>query len=141
MSDEAVEVVRALFAAYELEGPEALFDFLAPDVEWQVRPDLPDSKTYRGHDGVRDLLATFEEVVDEQWYQPEEFIDAGEQVVVPLRWGGRGKRGGVPFEERHETWVFTVREDTITHTREYATRKAALEALRPPQPGLRGRAR
>jgi uncharacterized protein len=125
MSQENVEVVLALFAAYE-QGD--VFDYLAPDVEWQVRSDLPDSKTYRGHDGIRNLLATFEEVMDEQWYRAQEFIEAGDEVVVPLRWGGRGKGSGIRFEEGQETWIFTVKEGKIARVREFATREAALEA-------------
>jgi ketosteroid isomerase-like protein len=128
MSQENVELVRVLFAAFEQKGPRAIFDFLSSDVEWQVRPDLPDSKTYRGHDGIRNLLATFDEVMDEQWYRPQDFVEAGDRVVVPLRWGGRGRGSGVPFEEREETWVFSVRDGKITHVQEYATREAALEA-------------
>jgi ketosteroid isomerase-like protein len=128
-SEGGVEVLRAMFAAYEQRGPSSILEFIAPEVEWNVRPDLPDSKTYRGHDGVRELFATFEEVMDEQWYRPQEFIEAGEHVVVPLRWGGRGKASGAQFEERQETWVFMVRKGKIMHVREYATKGAALEAV------------
>ena len=105
MSQQNVEIVRSLFSSFEQIGPEGTFRFLSPDIEWEVRPDLPDSRTYRGHNGVRELLATFEDVLDEQWYSPRELIPAGDLVVVPLRWGGRGKTSGVRVEEREETWV------------------------------------
>jgi hypothetical protein len=38
--------------------------------------------------------------MDEMWFQPDDLILAGDQVVVPLRWGGRGKGSGIGFEER-----------------------------------------
>jgi ketosteroid isomerase-like protein len=110
-----------------MKGRESVFEFLAPDVEWEARSDLPDAEIYTGHDGVRALFARFRDVMDEMWFQPEEFILAGEQVVVPLRWGGRGRGSGVPFEER-EAWAFTVRDGAITRVKEYATAQAALEA-------------
>jgi ketosteroid isomerase-like protein len=110
-----------------MKGREAVFEFLAPDVEWQARSDLPDVEIYTGHEGVRALFARFRDVMDEMWFQPEEFILAGEQVVVPLRWGGRGRGSGLPFEER-EAWAFTVRDGVITRVKEYATTQAALEA-------------
>jgi ketosteroid isomerase-like protein len=110
-----------------MKGRESVFEFLAPDVEWEARSDLPDAEIYTGHDGVRALFARFRDVMDEMWFQPEEFILAGEQVVVPLRWGGRGRGSGVPFEER-EAWAFTVRDGAITRVKEYATTQAALEA-------------
>jgi ketosteroid isomerase-like protein len=128
MSQENVEVVRAYFQARMERGREGVFDFLAPGVEWQARADLPDVETYVGHDGVRAFFARFRDVVDEMWFQPEEFILAHEQIVVPLRWGGRGRASGAEFEEG-ETWVFTVRDGAITRVVEYTTRQAALEAV------------
>ena len=128
MAQENVDIVRSLFSGFQQRGPEGVFEALSSEIEWQVRPDLPDSRTYRGHKGMRELFATFEEALDEQWYSPQEFIPAGDLVVVPLRWGGRGKTSGVTVEEREETWVLTVRHGAITRVREYATKEAALEA-------------
>jgi ketosteroid isomerase-like protein len=128
MSQQNVEIVRSLFSGFQERGLEATFNFLSPDIEWVVRPDLPDSRTYRGHDGVRELFATFEDALDQQWYSPRELIHAGDLVVVPLRWGGRGRASGVTVEEREETWVLTVRDGAITRVREYATKEGALQA-------------
>jgi ketosteroid isomerase-like protein len=129
MSQENVEIVRSLFSGFEQLGPESIFRFLSPEIYWEVRPDLPDSRTYRGHDGVRELLAIFEDVLDEQWYRPRELIPAGDLVVVPLRWGGRGKTSGVKIEEREETWVLTLQDGAIIRVTEFATKEAALEAV------------
>jgi ketosteroid isomerase-like protein len=43
--------------------------------------------------------------------------------------GGRGKGSGVPFEERSETWVFTVSGGKITRVKEFVTREQALNAV------------
>jgi hypothetical protein len=77
---------------------------------------------------MQELFATFEDALEVQWYSPREFIPVGDLVVVPLRWGGRGKRSGVTVEEREETWVFSVQHGAITQVREYATKEAAFEA-------------
>jgi ketosteroid isomerase-like protein len=128
MSRGNVEVVRAAFRALETEGPDALFKFLDPEVEWHVRADLPDADVYRGHAGIRRLLATFDDALEESSYRPQDFIPAGDRVVVPLRWSGRGRGSGVEFEEREETWVFTLRNGMVSRTDEYATKAEALEA-------------
>jgi uncharacterized protein len=128
VSQRNVEIVRSLFSGFEERGLEGTFKFLSGDIEWEVRPDLPDSRTYRGHEGVRELFATFDDALDEQWYSPRGLIDAGDLVVVPLRWGGRGKISGVTGEERQETWVLTVRDGAITRVREFATKQGALQA-------------
>jgi ketosteroid isomerase-like protein len=127
MSQENVEIVRAAFEAAERDKPGAMLDFLDAAIVWEVRSDLPDAETYTGHDGFRRLLAAFDEVLDDSWYRPVEFIEAGEQVVVPLRWGGRGKASGAA-SELSETWVFTVRDGKVTSVKEFANKSAALEA-------------
>jgi ketosteroid isomerase-like protein len=126
MAEENVEIVRAGFERF----PSPAFDVLAPDIEWQVRPDLPDAAIYRGHEEVRQLIARFDEVLDEIWVRPEEFIQVGEDtVIVPLRWGGKGKGSGIEVEERGgETWIFTVQEGRLVRVNEFATREEALEA-------------
>jgi ketosteroid isomerase-like protein len=127
VSSESIEVVCAAFEAWR-EG-ESFLDYLSDDVEWEVRPDLPDAGCYTGHDGFRRMSARFNEVTEDMWFRPSEFIAADEnQVVVPLRWGGRGKGSGVPFEERSETWVFTVSGGKITRVKEFVTREQALAA-------------
>ena len=129
MSQENVEIVRAAWNAVDRDGPEAMLRFLDPDVRWSVRPDLPDAGDYRGHAGFLELLGRFDESFEEQGYHPLDFIDAGERVVVPLRWWARGRSSGATVTERQETWVFTVRDEAIAHVEEFATREEALEAV------------
>jgi ketosteroid isomerase-like protein len=134
MSEENVEIVRRAFEASrrpdqrEGDDPEAIFEFLDPTIVWEVRPDFPDAETYTGYEGMRRLFATFREALDETWYRPLEFIDGGDQIVVPLRWGGRGRGSGIEIAESEEFWVFTLRNGLIVHVREYADRNPALEA-------------
>jgi ketosteroid isomerase-like protein len=77
---------------------------------------------------MRRLFEDFDEVLDETWDSPQEPIDAGDRVVVVLRWGGRGKGSGVVFEERQESWVVTVPDGRIMRVKEYAGKQEALEA-------------
>ena len=129
MSAKSVDVVRAAFEAWR-GGADSLLSFLSEQIDWEVRPDLPDAGRYRGHDGFRRLSARFDDVMEDMWFRPMELIPVGEdQVVVPLRWGGRGKGSGLPFEERAETWVFTVSGGKITRVKEFATREEALRAV------------
>jgi hypothetical protein len=74
-------------------GPEGAFGALLSEIEREGRPDLPDSRTEQG-DGMREWFATFADVLNEQWYSPQEFIPAGDFVVVPLRRGGYGQSSG-----------------------------------------------
>jgi ketosteroid isomerase-like protein len=130
MSHSVVEVLRRMFELFseqELDW-DALFELVDPDIVWEVRSDFPDAGIYTGYEGLRRLSAAFDEVVEETWYLPLEYIHIGSHVVVPLRWGGLGSGSGATFAEREETWVFTLRDGKIHYVREYATKKEALEA-------------
>jgi ketosteroid isomerase-like protein len=130
MSQQNLELVRRLFELFSEREVDlnAVLELVGPDIVWEVRSDFPDAGTYTGHEGLRRLNAAFDEVVDETWYRPLEYIPTGNQVVVPLRWGGVGLGSRAGFAAREETWVITLRDGRIRHVREYATREDALEA-------------
>jgi ketosteroid isomerase-like protein len=131
MSEENVEIIKAGFAGFE---SGQFFELLDAEIQWEARRDLPDSSIYRGHDGVRQLLGRFYEVMDEIWFRPEEFIPVGEdRVAVVLRWGGKGKGSGVVLEETRETWLFTLTGGKVVRVQEFPTREQALEAAGLPE--------
>jgi ketosteroid isomerase-like protein len=133
MSNENVEIVRRALESSRRpdrkeDDPEAILEFLDPMIVWEVRSDLPDAEIYTGHAGMKRLFAAFRDALDDTWYEPLDFIDAKDQIIVPLRWGGRGRASGIEITESEEAWVFTLRDRKIVHVREYADQAAALEA-------------
>jgi uncharacterized protein len=97
------ESLDAIKAGYEAVGTGNVEDLLAivdPDVVIRDRPESPDPRTYRGHDGVRQAIASSDESFAEFELHPEEFIAAGDYVVVVLRMKGTGRGSGVTVEER-----------------------------------------
>jgi ketosteroid isomerase-like protein len=61
-------------------------------------------------------------------WAPQEFIDAGDDVIVPLVFAGTPRGGGaqVTFGE---TQVYTVREGSVVKVRDFRTKVRALEAV------------
>jgi len=72
---------------------------------------------------MTDWLESF----DEFRFSPDEFIDGGDDVVVPNHQQGRGRGSGALFQMR-TTWLCTVRDARIARIREYSTKARALEA-------------
>ncbi len=127
MSQENVEKLRAAYeSAARTHAPD--FDFLDPDVAWHTRADLPDSGTYRGHDGVAKLFSEWLESFDDLRFDPEEFIDAGDDVVAVLRLRGR-IRGSGEEVQMAETHLWTMRDGKGVECREYPTKAEALKAV------------
>jgi ketosteroid isomerase-like protein len=95
MSQEDIAALRAGFGAMAEGGFEALLPFIHPDFEVTIPPELSlEPDTYRGRAGMRRYFESFYEVVDEVRFEPEEFIDVGKRIVVPMKVFVRGRGSG-----------------------------------------------
>ena len=127
MSEENVEIVRHAFEALEQGGVDAMLDFCSPDIEYRVRRDLPDARTYHGHDEVRALAADWQRVFEDFHLGPEDLIDAGNSVIGIMRISGRGATSGVEAGNPYAT-VCAVRDGKIWRISDFPTREEAFEA-------------
>jgi len=107
MSEENVEIVRAVLGAWNAGEQERIMDLLDPEIVFDASRREVNPRTYVGMDGMRRMLADRDEVWDEFRTEPREFVDAGDRVVVIGDWVGKGKGSGV--EVRQPTaHLFTV---------------------------------
>ncbi len=125
MSQENVELVRAVYAA---PGLEAAMAFYAEDIEWDMSDRVFNPRVYRGHAGVREWRRELREVWGEWRNEPERFIDCDERVVALVRSVGKGQGSGVELIERWAQ-VWTVREGKIVHLRHFRDPDEALKAV------------
>lgn len=108
---------------------DVLYDNLDPKVEWDTSTsDFPDAGVYHGHEGVKDYRRRFWGAWEARRNEPEEFIDAGDSVVVIVRMGGRGRSSGVDVDQDF-AWVWTFCGGKITRVAVYQNRAGALEAV------------
>jgi ketosteroid isomerase-like protein len=125
MSQENVEIVRWAFA-YEMYGRgdrAQAADYFAPDF---VMNTIEEGAFY-GLDSIRDNIEHWASAWEDFDVIAEEFLDAGDQVVVTARHRGRGRASGVIVDARFYE-VYTLRDGKITRADEYADRAEALEA-------------
>ena len=133
MSQENVEIVRTLFAAFQsvnvgtfarrLDEVREIFD---PEVEWVAAPhSLLASGEYRGYDGVSRFWTQFLSAWDEYGVQVDELIDAGDQVVAVMRLSGRTNELEV---DEPRSSVLTLRGGRIVRIEPFASKEEALEA-------------
>jgi ketosteroid isomerase-like protein len=99
-----------------------------PDVVWVVDPPAFLAGTYHGHDGVRTLLGRFTEIFDEARYEVDEFIDAGESVVVVGRFRVRGAQSGA-CGTQPIALVLKLRRAKLVAYHAYFHKDQALEAV------------
>jgi ketosteroid isomerase-like protein len=141
MSQENVEVVRGayeLFNRYhgakargdaaEVEATwDAVKEWTAPDLEYREDPSWPGARTYRGLDKCRPVWDEYYEEFGEQAFEPERFLDSGDQVVVILRWSARGTSSGAAVE-MPQGHLHTLRAGKIAKWEIYFNPQEALEA-------------
>jgi ketosteroid isomerase-like protein len=128
MSERNVEIVRRGYEALDRGGVGAVLELLDPDFEAEVGPDLsPEPDRYRGHEGVRRWFAGFEGSLEDVRLEPEEFIEAGDKVIVRVRLSARGSGSGIEVaQEAIQVW--TVRGERAVAVSAYADMEDARRA-------------
>ena len=112
MAEATLDVVRAVYAAWNREdfpGPPELLD---PDIEYVNPPDAVEPGTRHGLPAfTRALTKTLEGW--ETWQMEVEEISAhGEDVAVVVRYRARGRTSGAEVEGR-ESALWTVRDGKV----------------------------
>jgi ketosteroid isomerase-like protein len=127
MSEENVELARQYFEALNM-GMDASEHLRHPDIEVFDQPDLPDADRYVGEAAVRKMIESRLEVGWDGQYRVQEYLDAGDEVVVI--WQGRVRTphgGGFPLEQTL-AHVLLFKDGKVRRVRQYWTRAEALEA-------------
>jgi ketosteroid isomerase-like protein len=129
MSQENVEIIRRGTDAYNRRAFQEAVLYMDPEIEWDMsRVQVPEPGVYRGFDGLLTFLSSWDEGWEAHVIDPEEFIDAGDQVVLISRQLGRGKMSGIDVEQQLAQ-VWTLRDKKIVRMTAYPSKADALEAV------------
>ena len=79
-----LEVVRSIYAAFGTGDLEAILAPLDPQVSWRTpgAPDLPTAGLRQGVPAVREFFGLLLNTFDIADFQPQDFLAAGDKVVV-----------------------------------------------------------
>jgi ketosteroid isomerase-like protein len=127
MSQENVEVVRAVFDAWKAGDMEAVRERYDPDVIVRTLEGWPEAGPWVGRETVMRRWEQMRETWDEDAVEPiGDFVDAGDRVVVRQAWRGSGHGPDLNMEM---TNVVTVRNGKIVYQEFFWDHAEALEAL------------
>ena len=127
MSQENVELVRRAYDAWDRRDFEAMSDLLHPDFELDLTARVLNPDRYVGVEGLRRFVDELGETWDDMGLEPEEFIDAGDQVVVPILARLRGRGSGLSLQDRI-VQVWSVREGKAERVQVFTDRDEAFRA-------------
>jgi ketosteroid isomerase-like protein len=124
-----VETIKGAYGSVGEGNFNSVLDLVDPDVVVRDRPESPDPRTYHGHQGMLDALASSEEYFEGFALEPEQFIGAGDYVVVVLKMRGTGRGSGITVEERiaHQ---WKVRDGKAVELQVYSDPDAAVRDAR-----------
>ncbi len=125
MSEENVEIIRRGYEHWLATGEIRAH----PDFVWDVsKLGWPDQQIYTGCDGAEQFNAEWAAAWDDWELEAQEYVDAGERVVVILNQRGRSKATGIPVDMRF-AHVWTLRDGQAIRMQMYASTEEALEAV------------
>ena len=130
MADTDADLVRQGFEALRNGDFEDLLPLIHPEFELTTPPTLAaEPDTYRGPAGMRRYFESFYEAMDRVTFEPDEFIEVEDRVVVPSTLRARGRSTGIETEQR-VIQVWQVKDGKAYRVEAYATLQEALAAAR-----------
>jgi ketosteroid isomerase-like protein len=132
MSEENVEIVRRLYRAWERGDFWAHPEAFAPDVR-SARVMSPEAEgaglsgEWQGTDGLIENTRLWLSAWNDLRVQAQEFLEAGDRVVVFTRQTATAKASGIPLD-REFADVWELRNGKVVDVRFYWRREDALEA-------------
>ncbi len=128
MAQEDVEALHQVYAEWEQGNFRPVTDVYGADLEWGWSDEFLDlAGVGPGSDSPSDRLLGWLGQWDDWRCEAEEYVPAGEFVVVMCRYTGRGKGSGVDIDTRG-AHVWKMRDGRGIRLEVFSDRNKALEA-------------
>ena len=112
--------VKDVYANFGAGNLPAVLNALSPKVEWQIHgpKEYPFFGHYTGREGVQAFLIGLAAATEISKFQPERFLEAGNQVIVTGSESGTTRNIGRSY---NTTWchIFTIENDKIVSFEEF----------------------
>jgi hypothetical protein len=98
MPEFEIQALQRIYDALSRWDVDELAKDVTHDFEMTLPETVPWGGTRHGRDGVETFATIFREHVDGQWADPDDYIDAGDLIVVLGRLRGRARATGEQYE-------------------------------------------
>jgi uncharacterized protein len=128
LSEHDINGLRRIYEALSRWDVEELANDVAHDIELNIPDSFPWGGRFHGIDGVRAFATIFEEYVEGFWAEPDDFLDAGDEIVVVGRFRGRGTESRMEFEVGF-VHLWTIRDGVASRCRAYLDTAPVMAAI------------
>ncbi|HEV2982377.1 MAG TPA: nuclear transport factor 2 family protein [Solirubrobacteraceae bacterium] len=119
MSEQNVEFVNGIYAAFGRGDVPAVLGAFADDIEWLEAEGMPYGGLHRGPEAVaQNVFGPITEDVEGFAVTPEELIGSGATVVAVVRYTGTGKATGKTLDEP-AVHVWDIRDGKLARFRQF----------------------
>lgn len=122
---EEIALLRAAYDAFNRGDIDAAVEPLDPDIEWSEPAEFPGGGTYHGREGAKKYLSQSRAAWAEVTSKPEQFIAAGNRIVVFVHARVRPQNSN-EWQEVRLADVYTFSNGKAIHMRAFADREQAL---------------
>jgi ketosteroid isomerase-like protein len=92
--EQAITTLRGAYAAFNRGDVDAAVAAMDSQIEWVEPAEFPGGGTYHGRDGAKQYLTQSRAACAEVHSEPEQFLTAGDRLVVFVHAGAtEGQRG------------------------------------------------
>ncbi len=128
MSQECAERLRSMIEAFSAGGIEAALPHFHPEIVWHSPPEWLEQAFYTGHEGLRDLAASWRQNFERYRLDVERVIDlGGNRALALLYQRGRIKLSGSQVEQA-VAYVAELQDGKLVRVDAYFSWEAGLEA-------------
>jgi ketosteroid isomerase-like protein len=129
MSDGNVEAtLRDMIRAFNTGGVEAALPYFHPEIAWYAPPEWLEKSVYRGHDGLRELAASWEQNFDEYRLDVERVVDLSSGRALGLLYQRGRIRDSSRELEQHIAFIVRLQDGELVRVDVHFSWEAGLEA-------------
>jgi ketosteroid isomerase-like protein len=129
MSNSNLAVLREGYQNFAKGNIPAVLEVFEPDIEWTEAEGFPYGGTYKGpNDVMENVFMKLGTEWDGFSVAPDEFIDAGDKIVVLGKYSGTYKETGRSFEADF-AHVWTLKDGKATKFVQYTDTALVQKAL------------
>ena len=123
-----IQTVEALYRAVRANDYAAFAALCIPDVEWIQNKGFPGGATQRGAQAVVDEVFRVFDSAWENWgFDIEQYLDAGDSVVVTGKYRGRYRASGKSFSAS-AAHIYDLKGGKIYRFRQFTDTKFVCDA-------------
>jgi len=127
--NQAIAALRDAYAAFNRGDMDAAVASLDENIEWIEPQEFPGGGTYQGRESAKRYLAQSRAAWAEVTSEPEQFIPAGNRIVVLVHARVRARdraKGSNEWQDVRLADVYTFRDGKAIQMRAFADRDEAL---------------